>query len=162
PAAALRIDHVMGLHRLFWIPDGFEPRDGVYVRYPADAQWATISAASHRHRCRVVGEDLGTVPASVRSALGRHRALRTWVGVLSLTDEEPTPRPPRRSVASLSTHDTATFTAWWTDDRRARLRRAIRTAVGIPDDTPRHALRRLLEVLGASPAELVLVALDDL
>jgi 4-alpha-glucanotransferase len=183
PAAALRIDHVMSLHRLFWVPDGFEARDGVYVRYPAEAQWAMVSAASHRHECRVIGEDLGTVPAEVRAALARHRALRTWVGQFGLTPEAPIPAPPRRCVASFSTHDTPTLTAWWTGEdiaqrldlglldraearrageQREALRAAVADALGVAPIDPRRARCALLGALGATPAELTLVALDDL
>ncbi len=78
-ARYLRIDHVMSLHRLFWVPEGTEPTDGVYVTYPADELYAVLCLESHRHQTVVVGEDLGTVPAGVRSAMRRHRLLRTWV-----------------------------------------------------------------------------------
>src|SRR5262249_39176471 len=57
PAAALRVDHVMGLHRLFWIPDGIAPRDGTYVRGPGEELFAVLCAASHRLECRLVGEN---------------------------------------------------------------------------------------------------------
>jgi 4-alpha-glucanotransferase len=133
----------MGLHRLFWIPDGFPPRDGVYVQYPADAQWAIVSLESHRHRCRVVGEDLGTVPAAVRRAMADHGVLRTWVA--QFAHDGPTmPRPPRRAMAWLSTHDTPTFAAWW------------------PGKEPSSALTRHLDALGRSQAEVVVVTLEDL
>ena len=144
PADALRVDHVMGLHRLYWVPDGFDPRDGVYVRYPADTLWALLSESSHRHRCRVIGEDLGTVPRVARRAMARHGALGCWVGEFQLSDAAPTPRPPHRTLASLSTHDTETTTAW------------MRAA-----HDPR-TLECLLGQLGASRAEIVVTALDDL
>ena len=75
-ASVLRIDHVMGLHRLFWIPEGAEPKDGVYVRYPENELYAILCIESNRHRCAVVGEDLGTVPHYVPAMMKKH-GLRT-------------------------------------------------------------------------------------
>ena len=71
-ANALRIDHVMGLHRLFWIPDGAEAKDGAFVSTPAEEIYAILSVESHRHSAWLVGEDLGTVPPEVEGAMKRH------------------------------------------------------------------------------------------
>src|SRR5262249_11939452 len=64
-AKLLRIDHVMGLHRLYWIPDELTGNKGVYVKYPAEELWAILSLESHRHRVGIVGENLGMVPPTV-------------------------------------------------------------------------------------------------
>jgi len=78
-ASALRVDHLMSFHRLFWIPEGLDAKDGVYVRNPAEELYAVLSCESHTHRAEVLGEDLGTVPAGVRVAMRRHGLARTWV-----------------------------------------------------------------------------------
>ncbi|MBI4278705.1 MAG: 4-alpha-glucanotransferase [Armatimonadetes bacterium] len=114
-AGILRIDHVMGLHRQFWIPHGMEAREGVYVRYPAEELYAVITLESHRHRARIVGEDLGTVPAGVREAMVRHNVAGMYVAQFQF------PAAPGQAmgsvredaVASVNTHDTATFAGFW-------------------------------------------------
>src|SRR5205085_8948616 len=68
----LRIDHVMGLHRLYWIPRGFPADQGAYVSYPAEELHAILSLESHRHQTMIVGENLGTVTAEVNQAMARH------------------------------------------------------------------------------------------
>jgi 4-alpha-glucanotransferase len=96
-AGKLRIDHVMGLHRQYWIPDGAPATQGVYVNYPADLLYAVVALESMRAGCVVVGEDLGTVPPLVRPAMRRHGVRRTFV----LQLEVPAPAL-RRSLAAAS------------------------------------------------------------
>ena len=111
----LRIDHVMGLHRLYWIPDGAGARDGAYVRYPAEELYAILCLESHRHRTAIVGEDLGLVPDSVAAAMKEHNISGMFVLSVYLRDDPEQPfRPiPPRSVASLGTHDLPPFAAFW-------------------------------------------------
>ena len=123
-AGYLRIDHVMSLHRLYWVPDGVSAADGVYVTYPAEELYAVLSVESHRNRCQVVGEDLGTVPPEVRPAMRRHGVARTYVAQAALRPRaaDPLGPVPSGSVASINTHDMfplAGFIAG--DDIRARL-----------------------------------------
>ncbi|MFI2349378.1 4-alpha-glucanotransferase [Streptomyces sp. NPDC019443] len=109
-AGALRIDHVMGLFRLWWVPEGSPPTDGTYVRYDAEAMLAVLVLEAHRAGTAVIGEDLGTVEPGVREALTHRGVLgtsvlwfeRDWAGT-------GRPLPPERwregCVATATTHD---------------------------------------------------------
>jgi 4-alpha-glucanotransferase len=110
-ADVLRIDHVMGLHRLFWVPHGATPAEGVYVDYPAEPLYALLCLLSHRTRTLVLGEDLGTVPRAVPAAMRRHGIQRTYVLQYELPDDARAPlrRPGPGDVATLNTHDMPTF-----------------------------------------------------
>jgi len=112
-AKALRIDHVMGLHRLYCIPKGFDARDGVYVGYHADELHAIVAIEAARAGAIVVGEDLGTVPEVVRTEMTRDRMLRSWVLQFEIAPTDPLPDPPPDVVASLGTHDLPRFAAFW-------------------------------------------------
>jgi 4-alpha-glucanotransferase len=186
----LRIDHVMGLFRLYCVPAGRPATDGVYVRYPYDELLAILTLESSRARCALVGEDLGTVPEGVRPVMARHGLFRLHVGQWYLPAEpgEPPGPAPAESVASLNTHDTPTFAGWWrgadiddrvdlaliteaeaTDERilRDRARVALLAFVQsrISDDVLTDVERAMVGAtrdLAAGPAEVVLVALDDL
>ena len=125
-AAAVRLDHVMGLHRLFWIPTGGAAADGAYVHYPAEELYAIVCLESHRHRTRVVGENLGTVPRYVNAALSRHGLARLQVAQFGIAPEaaDPLVRVPRSAFACVNTHDTPTFAGFLAgkdiDERVAR------------------------------------------
>ncbi len=124
-AGALRIDHVVGLHRIYWIPPGAEPTEGVYVRQPFDELYAILSIESHRAQCRVIGEDLGLVPGEVRRAMARHGVLGMCVGQFEFGTEAETAIPDPAGaggadggasrIACLNTHDMGPFPAYWTD-----------------------------------------------
>ncbi len=113
-SSMLRLDHVMGLHRLYWVPRGFPATEGVYVRYPAEELYAALCIESHRHRCEVVGEDLGTVPAEVRETMARRGLRRMYVLPFELDVEaKAAASVPPSAVASLGTHDTAPWAGFW-------------------------------------------------
>ncbi len=186
----LRLDHVMALHRLYWIPPGFSPDAGAYVGYPADELYAILSLESHRHQTRLLGENLGTVPAEVNAAMRRHRLHETYVLQYEQRPRARTRlRAPALSTASLNTHDMPTFTAYWRGrdiDERARLgliptadvskeqvNRVKATAAlasflrrkGLLNEKvadTASVLRACLQWLSSSDAETVLVNLEDL
>ncbi len=110
-AGVLRIDHVMGLRRLFCIPRGASAANGVYLRYPSEELFATVAIEASRAGAIVVGEDLGTVPDSVRREMSEHGARGMFVGQFSFGGSMGSTmhRPPKGTVASFGTHDTATF-----------------------------------------------------
>lgn len=189
-ARVLRIDHVMGLHRLFWVPRGCEPRDGVYVRYPAEEMYAILTLESVRNQALIVGEDLGTVPGYVRPALARHKVQRTYVMQFEATPnvKRPLPDPYVDSVAALNTHDMPPFAAFWegldVQDRmdlglldgegaatemynRSKLRNALVRFLGVDGHTGGNpplvgVLKALLEFLGKGRNRTVMVNLEDL
>lgn len=113
-AGIVRIDHVMGLHRFFWIPNGAAPGEGTYVRYPAEELYAILCLESHRHRTRIVGEDLGTVPPYVRPAMARRGLRRMFVVQYGLTPDEGKAlgKIPGSSLACVNTHDMPPFAAF--------------------------------------------------
>ncbi len=151
-AEVLRIDHVMGLHRLFWVPSGFEASNGVYVRYRADEWYAILSVESHVHRTELVGENLGTVPSYVNRALARH-GIRTMY-VLQLEARPDRARPlasvRRGASASLNTHDMAPFAAFLRGlDIDSRYEAGLISARQAAKEYRR--LERIVRALDASP-----------
>ncbi|MGZ5103309.1 MAG: malto-oligosyltrehalose synthase [Usitatibacter sp.] len=122
-AGALRIDHVMGLARLYWVPRGMTPAEGGYVRYPIDEMLGIVALESKRHHCLVVGEDLGTVSEELRGKLAEANVLSYR---LLLFEREGTrfrapSEYPRRALVAWSTHDLPTFAGWWQgEDLRTR------------------------------------------
>jgi len=115
-AGILRIDHVMSLNRLYWIPNGMEATDGCYVRYPFDDLLRLVALESCRQGCAVVGEDLGTVPQGFRETMRAANLLSYRVLVFERRqggDFAPPAEYPPLAAASAATHDLATLEGFW-------------------------------------------------
>ena len=114
--AALRLDHVMALSRLYWIPDGNKPDKGGYVHYPLEELLGLLAQESRRNRCMVIGEDLGTVTPELRTALSRAGVLsyRPLLFEKDAAGEFRAPAAyPREALTCLSTHDLPTWRGFW-------------------------------------------------
>ena len=127
-ASVLRIDHAMGLHRLYWVPRGAGARDGLYIRYQPEEQYAILCLESQRQQTAIVGENLGIVPDAINRSLSKHGIGRMFVLSIELTGDAAAPhrRIPRTVVASFGTHDLPTFAAFWRGtDTADRLRLGV-------------------------------------
>jgi 4-alpha-glucanotransferase len=190
-ASALRLDHVAGLHRCYFVPDGMSPHDGAYVKQPAEEFYALLAILSHRHQSTLIGENLGTVPRSVNRALRIHSVLGMEIAQFSLGADEHNPilQPDDLSLAALNTHDMPPFAAFWTGDdidlyaqlgvfdddlaaeqrqRRAVMRHVVLDGLHAAGELDQHdddvasVVRAILRHLAASPADVVLLNLEDL
>jgi 4-alpha-glucanotransferase len=173
-AKLLRIDHVMGLHRLYWIPDELTGDKGVYVEYPAEELWAILTLESHRYQAGIVGENLGTVPPAVNAAMARHDIRKMYVvqyEIMANPDNPSLRPPPAKSVASLNTHDMPPFRAFLEgkdiddrldlgliDEKAARKEHKQRTLMR----RKLGSFRAAIQFLANGMANIVLVNLEDL
>ena len=173
-AGGLRVDHVMGLFRLFWIPSHAGPAEGTYVRYRSEEMLGILALESHRAGAYVVGEDLGTVEESVREELGRRRVLS-----YRLMWFEPTPPQgfPRQSLGAVTTHDLPTVSGLWSgadleEQRRldlspneegsAELRERLRQWIGLDHDAREEdVVIGTYRLLAQAPSTVVTATLDD-
>ncbi len=189
-AGGVRIDHIMGLQRLWLVPEGAPPSEGAYLSYPLDDLLRLLALESHRHGAVVIGEDLGTVPRGFRRRLSD--AGIAGMDVLWFERNRSSFRTPSRwrrdAVSMTTTHDLPTVAGWWRGadievrgelglagpnepeerqrDRR-RLWRAFTTAnvaegsAPAPED-PAPVVDAALAFVASSPAPLMLAPLEDL
>ena len=115
-SGALRIDHVMGLMRLYWIPAGMKGDAGAYLSYPLEDLLGILALESQRNHCVIVGEDLGTVPPEVRHVLGEMGVLTYRLFYFERQKDGHFMPPawyPRQALVSATTHDLPTLTGYW-------------------------------------------------
>jgi 4-alpha-glucanotransferase len=113
---ALRLDHVMALFRQWWVPAGLGANNGGYVHYPVDDLMSVLALESARHRCLVVGEDLGTVPDEMRRAMAEFAVYSYKVLLFEKQQDGRFKRPEeysRRAIATVTTHDLPTLRGYW-------------------------------------------------
>src|SRR5205085_2514998 len=152
-AGAIRIDHVMGLFRLFVIPSGAPASAGTYLTYPARDLLSVVALESRRARCVVIGEDLGTVAPGIREAIADHGILAYR---LAWFEEGPAESIPRLAMAAVTTHDLPTVAGAFGGAAGDLDLERLAPIVG--DRDPAVAL---YEHVASSPALLACAALDD-
>lgn len=183
-AGAIRLDHVLGLNRLFLIPFGCKPPEGAYVRYPLEAMLAIVALHSRRHECLVIGEDLGTVPAELRGILADWGIWSYLVMLFERRDDGSFREPKeykRNALATFSTHDLPTF-AGWRSGHDMQVKNAIGVDPGETEEEREQAHVRLREAfagqglnaewdlefetvarfLARVPSRLMVVSIEDL
>jgi 4-alpha-glucanotransferase len=170
----LRVDHVMGLSRLFWVPPGCSPADGAYVRYPARDLFEVLALESVRAQAVVVGEDLGTV----EPWLHRELAARDILSYRLLWFERSKPRDyPERALAAVTTHDLPTVAGLWSgsdlEDQlaagtvpdpaaQAVLRKRLRRLAGVADGgSAEDAVLGVYAALAEAPSAVLMATLED-
>ncbi|HEV7800177.1 MAG TPA: 4-alpha-glucanotransferase, partial [Burkholderiales bacterium] len=154
-SAALRIDHVMGLYRLYWIPPEASAAEGGYVCYPFHDLLAILALESHRNRCMVIGEDLGTVPDEVRVGLSRGRVMSYRLLFFERTPEGDYKEPaeyPADALVAVSTHDLGTLAGFW-EGRDLEIRQAL-------DLFPSEALRQRYVLNRVQERTRLIIALE--
>jgi 4-alpha-glucanotransferase len=173
-AGGLRIDHVMGLFRLFWIPRALGAARGTYVRYAADELMGIVALESQRAKAFIVGEDLGTVEDGVRETLAEHKMLSYR---LLYFEPVPPPKFPELALSGVTTHDLPTVAGLWSGGDVAgsraagitpnepgmkALREKLSIEAHIPHDAPNdEAIEKTHRALAAAPSRVLLATLDD-
>jgi 4-alpha-glucanotransferase len=180
-AGAIRLDHVLGLKRLYLIPHGVRASQGAYIRFPFEAMLAIATLSSMEHRCIVVGEDLGTIPENFRETLADW-GIWTYQVMLFERSGNGAFFPPEsyreNALVSFGTHDVATF-AGWRDQHDLAVKRALGMDPGETSeerhgalDALRHALQErglesadfasVARYLADTPSRLLVVSMEDI
>lgn len=174
-AGLVRIDHVMGILRTWWVPHGSDAKRGAYVMHAADEMFAIICIESARANVGVVGENLGTVPQAIREGLVDHNLL----GMAGSHDTGS--EPSENDLVAVSTHDTPSFAAWWAGDdiedlvelgvfdphrasqeRKQRAEAIVRLQDRFGTDDLETTRDAVMQWMAGSDAAVALVNLDDL
>lgn len=162
-AGGIRIDHAMGLFRLWWVPDGMSPADGTYVRYPAEDLLGILVYECAAAGAVAVAEDLGTVEPGVPETLRANGILGSAV---LWFEEGGVATYPEQAFTSVTTHDLPTALGFWTDDAlpntadRDRVRALLR-AEGLDADTPEELVVAMHAFVARTPSLMAAVALGD-
>lgn len=172
--SGLRVDHVMGLFRLYWIPAGSDSRSGAYVRYPHHDMLNILALEAERAGAYVVGEDLGTVEDDVRRELAERRVLsyRVW-----WFEEAPTPSWPKAALGTVTTHDLPTIAGVLTgsdleaqrrlgmepnEESSRALAEKLEGRTGLGRDSPvERVISAVHRDLARAPSMLLAAALED-
>ena len=148
-AGAIRLDHVLGLKRLYLVPHGFAARNGVYVQMPFEALLAVTAQESVAHRCVVIGEDLGTVPEGFREQMADWGIWSYLVMMFERDDRgsfQGVDHYAANALVTFNTHDLSTYAGWRCFSDLA-LKRSLGIDPGESDDARWHALAMLTDVL---------------
>ena len=170
----LRIDHVLGLFRLWWVPHGSPSAAGAFVRYQVDELLAIVALESHRAGAFVVGEDLGTVETGVREKLADHQVLSYR---LLWFEDEPPVTYPRLSMAAVTTHDLPTVAGLWSgqdlaeqhelglapnDEALLAIREKLASMADLSEtDRMDTVIESAYRLLAQAPSYVATAALDD-
>ena len=148
-AGAIRLDHVLGLKRLYLVPHGFAANNGVYVQMPFEALLAATAQESVAHRCVVIGEDLGTVPEGFREQMADWGIWSYQVMMFERDDHgafRGIDHYAANALVTFNTHDLSTY-AGWRSFSDLELKRSLGIDPGESDDARWHALTMLSDVL---------------
>ncbi|MEY9399912.1 4-alpha-glucanotransferase [Bradyrhizobium japonicum] len=180
-AGAIRLDHVLGLKRLYLVPRGFKPDDGAYVQMPFEALLGAVVRESAAHKCIVIGEDLGTVPEGFRETM---QDFGIWSYLVMMFERDDAGRFRNadhyrpNALVTLNTHDLCTY-AGWRSFSDLKMKRSLGLDPGENDQARWDALGRLDEILrqnginandlysvlaflSRTPSRLLAVSLEDL
>lgn len=180
-AGAIRLDHVLGLKRLYLVPRGFKPDNGAYVQMPFEALLAAVARESAAHKCIVIGEDLGTVPEGFRETM---QDFGIWSYLVMMFERDDaghfraTDHYRPNALVTLNTHDLSTY-AGWRSFSDLRMKRSLGLDPGENDQARWDALGMLDEILrqnsikgndlysvlaflSRTPSRLLAVSLEDL